>query len=683
MTLLSFFLHVWIVFWYGAVLLLYYLFYIPLLGYIRNFEILTFIFLLMVILTTFAAILLLGGIITSVGLVLVGLTCAFSSVLLNRGRLTIILFLVYAISILVAFFAEPYLKAPSYLTSSVNNLYYVMNILWITGTTLMFILFYIKQQSQIEIAEASRLKELDEAKTRLYTHITHEFRTPLTIILGITDLVEKRPEKWHKEGIREIRRNSNSLLQLVNQMLDLSKLEEGLMLKNLVNGDIIHYLKYLIESFNSLAENRQIQLTFSSPLVEFDMDYDPENLMHILSNLLANALKYTPEGGKVKVYAGLENQSRQKKERLLVRVEDTGIGIKQENLQNIFDRFYRLPDGISSSSGSGLGLALTKELVHMLNGEITVISIPEKGTIFSILLPITQTASRSNDIDNYNLKKSIAPYIDSTGGLELSEKWDEIKTTGQPIILIVEDNRDVIKYLMELLKNKYDIRAASNGKEALEKAIKIIPDIVISDVMMPLMNGYELVDRLKKDIRTSHIPIILLTAKADITSKLQGLIKGADAYLAKPFNKDELLIRLEKLIEIRKRMQEHFSQFNHVMDTDKYKSMPLELNFMQKVRNILETHIHNENFGIETLCRELPMSRAQLYRKFNALTNLTVSKYIRSIRLHKAKQLLLTTPLDVSEVAFQVGFKNLSHFSSSFTQEFGINPSKIDRKNIS
>jgi signal transduction histidine kinase/DNA-binding response OmpR family regulator len=676
MTLLSFLLQIWIVFWYGVVLLLFYLLYIPLLGPTRYFERITFIFLLATILATFVTILLLGGIISSVGLIFVGLTCAFSSVLLNKAKMTILLYGVYAVTIILAALLQPYLKVPDVITPSVNLLYYVVNILWITSTTLIFIIFYIKQQSHIEEAEATRLKELDEAKTKLYTHITHEFRTPLTIILGMADLIEKKPEEWLKKGIGEIRQKGKNLLHLVNQMLDLSKIEAGLFTKTLVNGDIIRFLSYLVESFTSLAEHRKITLSFSSSLEKYKMDYDPENLMHIVSNLLLNAIKYTAQGGEVKVFTELEVQSN-RKSTLVIHVTDTGVGIKKEDQNYIFNRFYRIQKDSSKQEGSGLGLALTKELVNLLNGQIEVSSIPGKGSTFSVHLPVTQTASPIENPEFIDLKDPVSPYISPMESAGYRERSMIDGQQNLPVLLIVEDNADLVNYLFELLKEKYYIEVATNGKEGFEKASKIIPDIIISDIMMPVMDGYEFVDQLKGDLRTSHIPVIVLTARADIPSKLKGLEKGADAYLSKPFNGEELFIRLEKLIEIRHKMQEYFSLDHPEKINPPSDSMSMENLFMEKVRTILQTHLHNEEFGIKALCRELPMSRAQLYRKFNALTNLTVSKYIRSMRLKKARELLLTSNLSISEIAYQVGFKNLSHFSTLFTEEFGINPSKI------
>ncbi len=678
LTILGYVLDISIIYWFGIVLICIYLIYMPLQAKSRNLQTINFLFLLSIILAAFVSMLLLGGIVTSMGVIFVGLTCAFSSVLLNNSRLTMILFIVYSLTILLTALFQPFLTVPDYVTPTNNLLFYVLNILWISGTTLMFILFYIKQQSDIDEAESNRLKELDEAKTRLYTNITHEFRTPLTIILGMVDLIEKQHGDAYTEELLEIRAKGKKLLHLINQMLDLSKLESGMMHKVLKNGNIILYLKYLTESFKSYAESRNIRLEFSSQLQEFYMDYDPDKLMHIVSNLLSNALKYSKDGGKVILRTQVKEEPAQEKS-FIFEVEDGGIGIDDKDLEYVFNRFYRANDtGAFSSSGTGLGLSITKEFVHLLNGDISVKSRLMEGTTFSVILPVENTATLQSSINYEGIVESITPYLDHDHDYAYPDLIKESYEDEKPILLIVEDNRDVIHYMFEILKDKYRIEIAHNGLEGLETAIRLIPDIIISDLMMPVMDGYEFLEKVKTDIRTSHIPFVILTAKADNTSKIEGFTKGSDAFLPKPFNQNELFIRLENLIESRKKIQEHFTLYPHSQNKTNIGTMPLEEAFMKQVRGIMEDNLANENFGILQLCRELTMSRAQLYRKFKALTNQTVSKYIRSVRLDKAKELLSSTNLTVSEVAFEVGYKSVSHFSTHFTREFGINPSKVN-----
>ncbi len=679
MTILGYVLKIQAIYWFGIFLICIYLIYMPLQARNRDIKIINFLFLLSIILAAFVTILLLGGIVTSMGVIFVGLSSAFSSVLLNNARVTMILFIIYSLTILLTALFQPFLTVPEYVTPTSNLLFYVLNILWISGTTLMFLLFYIKQQREIDESESKRLKELDEVKTRLYTNITHEFRTPLTIILGMADLIEKKlGDAFAKEAL-EIRAKGKKLLHLINQMLDLSKLESGMMHKDLKNGNIILYLKYLTESFKSYAESRNIRIEFSSQLQEFNMDYDPDKLMHIVSNLLSNALKYSKEGGNVILRTFVKEAPGQAKS-FIFEVEDSGIGIDDKDLEYIFNRFYRAKDTSASfSSGTGLGLSLTKEFVHLLNGNITVKSRLKEGTVFSVILPVENNATQHSNINYDGIVESIIPYLDHELDFEYEypDLLNDSHEDEKPILLIVEDNKDVIRYLVEILKDKYSIEIAYNGLEGIEKAIKVIPDIIISDLMMPVMDGYEFLEKVKTDIRTSHIPFVILTAKADNTSKIEGFTKGSDAFLPKPFNQNELFIRLENLIESRKKIQEHFIQYPLKQDKTNIGTLPLEEAFMRQVRDIMENNLANENFGISQLCREITMSRAQLYRKFKALTNQTVSKYIRSIRLNKARELLSSTNLTVSEVAFQVGFKSVAHFSTHFTREFGINPSKV------
>lgn len=567
----------------------------------------------------------------------------------------------------------------------------------------------LKAQLAMGQQEAERLKELDQFKTNFYTNITHEFRTPLTIILGMVEQVKNDPEKWYNEGLQMIRRSGQNLLRLVNQMLDLSKLEAGVLPVNMVQGDVIAYLKYVLESFHSLAESKNINLGFQSDQEELVMDYDPEKLREILSNLLSNAIKFTPEGGRVKVKAG-RWKSESLANWLQIAVTDNGIGIPQERLQHIFGRFYSPPQsprwgevpagslpekaslnntppfspslgggwgeawGLRGAAGAGIGLALTKELVNLLGGEIEVESEVNKGTVFRVMLPVRKEAGTMDAIDAEE-SPAIAPKGSAAapaGRAPFIRRSKGEKDT----LLIIEDNPDVVRYISSLLENEYRLEVAENGKEGLEKALETVPDIILSDVMMPEMDGFELCDKLKKDFRTSHIPVILLTAKADMPSRIEGLERGADAYLAKPFHKEELVVRLHKLLELRKQLQE------------RYRSMPplppangpviqIEDDFMQRVRNILETHLGDEYFGILGLCKELGMSRSQFYRKFQALSGQTVGLYFRSLRLHKAKELLLTSGLHISEIAYEVGFKDPAHFTRAFKEEFGVTPSEM------
>lgn len=523
-----------------------------------------------------------------------------------------------------------------------------------------------------ELAQKNeQLRDLDEMKSRFFTNIAHEFRTPLTIISGMANQIKENPAQWLEKGIKMISRNSDSLLNLVNQILDLRKLEAGKLQLHLVQGDVMQYLNYMLESFQSLAESKDLQLHFLPGGSALYMDYDAEKLLRIVSNLLSNAIKYTPEGGNVYLMVDQVANSVQ------IRVKDTGVGIPTDQLPFIFDRFYQVDDSATRlGEGTGIGLALTKELVKLLEGDIRVESAPGKGSTFSVILPIRQNAALTK-VEQPQLEHFIpqAPEkAEVISHLEVSEK--EL-----PSLLIVEDNLDVVQYLITCLEGLYRLEVAKDGQEGIEKAIELVPDIIISDVMMPRKDGFELCETLKTDERTSHIPIILLTAKTDDDSRISGLKKGADAYLAKPFNKQELIVWLEKLLELRRRLQERYSSLENMMPGGDA-AMQQEDEFIQKVRQAVEANLDDEDFGIVQLCRAVHLSRAQVHNKIKALTGDSTSIFIRNIRLHKAKAVLLKSDLNISQVAYEVGFRDPKYFSKTFFEAFGTLPGEWRKQKL-
>ncbi len=521
----------------------------------------------------------------------------------------------------------------------------------------------------------SDLIELDEAKTKLYTNITHEFRTPLTIILGMADTIRTKNGKQYDEEVRKIENNGRILMHLVNQMLDLSKLEAGAMPVNLIQADVILYIRYLVDLLNSLANSKNITLRFSPDPDHLMVDYDPDKMMDIVSNLVSNALKYTPPGGLVEITSALTGNVEQKLE---IRVRDNGPGIPKDLLPDIFDRFYRVENNTTQfTRGSGLGLAITKELVKLLNGSISVESVYGEGTEFILTLPVTQRAPVKTETAFADIEGRISAYIVHHHEKSHSGDTMEVVKEDKPLLLIVEDSNDVVSYLSTILEMDYNIMVAVNGKEGLEKALELVPDIILSDVMMPEMDGIELLDRVKNDIRTSHIPVVILTARADISSRLTGLERGADAYMEKPFVREELILQLKKLIELRKKLRERYSAIR-LFNKPEEREYHFEDSFMQRVHNTMSAHL-NDEFDIKWLCQEVAMSRTQLYRKFKSLTERTVSEYFRSFRLHKAKELLMSSDIRVAEAAYRTGFRNISHFSRVFTKEFGINPCKVNK----
>ncbi len=555
---------------------------------------------------------------------------------------------------------------------------------------------HLRQAFEMKQFEAEQLQKVDQMKSHFYTNLSHEFRTPMTVILGMADQITNQPKKKLSHIARMIKRNGRNVLHLINQMLDLSKLESNTMTFNFVQGDILQYLRYLTESFHSLAASKGIHLDFYSELDSVFMDYDPDKILSIVSNLLSNAIKFTPPGGAVvfevaqyKHVGQTDFDASVNGAKLQLKVSDTGIGIEKPDLPLIFDRFYQANNTtIDSGEGTGIGLSLTKELVEKFEGTIDVESTPGEGTEFTILLPVKQTAPRITGLTELALgDEKIGSFLQA-GALQVQRslansirQQQDISENGgipkgeQPLLLVIEDSPDVIQYLRLCLEVDYTIITAVNGKEGIEKAIETIPDIIISDVMMPEKDGFEVCETLKQDERTSHIPIILLTAKATVDDRLKGLTRGADAYLSKPFDKKELFIRLRKLIQLRQTLQKRY-QSGEIPLPSKDIAHKIEDIFITKLNALVNENIDNDNLGPEFLCKKMGMSRSQLHRKVNALTGKSISIYIRSLRLHKSKSLLLFTDLNISEIAYEVGFHNPSRLSEYFKEQFGISPSE-------
>jgi len=525
---------------------------------------------------------------------------------------------------------------------------------------------FLEQQKQ-------KIEALDLSKSALYTNITHEFRTPLTVILGMASKMPRyfkdRNSFRNQEALSLIERNGAQLLNLINQLLDLSKLESKAMPLELEQGDIVAYIKYLFESFHSYADSKNIRLHFSREKAAIVMDFDRNIIQKIISNLIANAIKFTPNEGIINLHIGTQEDNY-----LQITIQDSGIGIAEEKLPFIFNRFYQA-HSISEQSeiGTGIGLALTKELVTLLNGTIEVSSLLKEGSIFKVTLPMTRNALPSTTPLSVKKKGMEWMYPSATESLS-AIPTAKVTSTDQAQLLIVEDNADVQTYLKSCLEEQYQLLFAKDGQEGIEIAFEQIPDIIISDVMMPRKDGLELCDTLKKDTRTSHIPIILLTAKASVDNRIEGLQKGADAYLAKPFQPEELAIRLEKLLELRRTLQARYASTDTVVP-DTNPAFQLEDEFVIQIRTLVLENLDNPAFNTEALAKSLFLSRQQVHRKLTALTNLSASHFIRSIRLQEAKKLIQTTDKSITEIAFDVGFKEVSYFSRSFAENFGHPPS--------
>ncbi len=532
------------------------------------------------------------------------------------------------------------------------------------------LLYRIRLRQHLEHQEALRLQELDEVKTKLYTNITHEFRTPLTVILGMTEQLAGEQKADAVRGKLDIiQRNGENLLHLVNQLLDLAKLESGKLSLHLVQADMVQYLRYVAGSFHSFAASKDIELHFLPHAEQFQMDFDKDRILHILSNLLSNAVKFTGMGGHIYLQTAREG------ERFLIKVKDTGSGIPADKLPHIFDRFYQVDDSRTrQGEGSGIGLTLVHELVHLMSGDISVQSQPGKGTEFIVSLPVTRAAPLADDqpgvspLRGHVLLQTPPKFAEETNGPDL------------PLLLTVEDNADVAEYIRSCLEGQFRIIHAANGDKGIEKGLAEIPDLIVSDVMMPVKDGFELVQTLKQDARTNHIPIVLLTAKADIASKLEGLERGADAYLPKPFHPKELQLLLRNLLDWQRRLQEKYAgQDFSVADVTEPGAGVADLQnaFLEQATRFILARLADADFGNDELGREMAMSESQLNRKIKALTGQTLSLFIRSVRLREGRKLLANTNLTVSEIAYAVGFTDPAYFSRTFSAEFGKAPSSF------
>lgn len=537
-------------------------------------------------------------------------------------------------------------------------------------------MFYYLQRRRIEHqSEAQRLKEVDSLKTRLYTNITHEFRTPLTVISGMASQLREQPQQWLERGVPLIERNSQRLLELVNQMLDLSKLESGKMTLQLYQADLIRFLKFICNNLHSMAERQDVELHFYAEESDIIMDFDREKMQQLISNLLSNAVKFSPAGGHV--YLTVRQPS---KSEVQLRVRDTGPGIPESELPRIFDRFYQVDDSNTrQAEGSGIGLALVKELVRLMEGRIEVNSTVGEGTTFILCLPVRRTAEP--EPADRALPQVIAASVGDQVLPEQPMNSAGLVNSDRPEILLIEDNADVVAYLVSCLEPSYRILVGTDGQEGIEIAQDRIPDLIITDVMMPRKDGFEVCRSLKADQRTSHIPIIMLTARADQASKLSGLEEGVDAYLAKPFHRDELLIRIRKLLESRQQLQAYFLAAAGLgKGTQFLREAPeperADNQFVQQVRKVVEEHLDDYEFTVEALSRAVALSTSQLHRKLSALTGYSPQKFIRYIRLQRAQELLQTTDWSITAIALESGFNDPNYFGRVFRKELGCAPSE-------
>lgn len=527
------------------------------------------------------------------------------------------------------------------------------------------------QQLKLE-QETAQIRQMNEMKSRFFANISHEFRTPLNLILA--------PLRQHSANIpgKEIgmmRRNADRLLRLVNQLLDLSKVEVGMLTLDKRIIEVSSFLQNLAQSFVPLASSKGIEYQINIPERDYLIESDPDKLEKIIYNLLSNAFKFTPSGGKVAIHVLIAQKNR-----LRLSVSDTGIGIAEEMRDKIFDRFYQVDSSHTRAyEGTGIGLALTKELIELFDGEIEMESQEGQGSVFTISIPIQLLdASAVANSDIWTVPPTIAapPVVVNQAPSAIAPVNTESKE--QAHLLLVEDNGDLRNYLQAQLSEQFQVSVAEDGEVGLQRAKALVPDLIISDIMMPKLDGIGLTKALRSDDITSHIPILLLTARDDGETKIKGFATGAEQYLLKPFEQEELLARINGLLEQRRVLQEKFGRAV-VLEPKAITLTDRDASLLENLVEIIEDNMETEAFSVDQLQKEIGMSRMQLHRKLKALTNQSASEFIRSIKLKRAAQLLQQGGLQVTEVAYRSGFNHLSYFAKCFKEEFGSSPTDYAR----
>lgn len=561
---------------------------------------------------------------------------------------------------------------------------------YIMGGAVIFVVLlalYVSQRFKTRRNRAllEKEREVDRLKSDFFANISHEFRTPLSMILGPIDtMLMAIQESGHRLQLELMKRNASRLLRMINQILELSKLQFGRPQLMVARCDAVQIIRGIAATFQSMAETKGIQLNVECDEPEIPLYCNREQIETVCVNLLSNAFKFTDAGESISVVLASDSPSDGKypSGALVLRVMDRGIGIPPEDVVHIFDRYYRA--GTASEKqygGTGIGLALTKELVELHGGEIYVSSEVGKGTSVSVMLPLGVAHLHENQIasetDRGASVRTLLPNetaVPPTG--EALAEAPEASDGDKPIVLLLDDNEDVRVYVRSILDRTYTLLEASDGEEGLRLARAFIPDLIVSDVMMPAMNGYEVCRQVRRDEKTSHIPLILLTAKASIDSRIEGLETEADMYLNKPFVPRELLLCIQNLIQSRRKLRERYNRQVVLKPVDIAINSTDEI-FLERLMKTLEENYADEDFGVEQLSATIGMSRSQLHRKLHALTNESCSQFIRSFRLQRAMALLKKRHASISEIAYMVGFSSAPYFNRCFSQQYGCTPSSV------
>jgi signal transduction histidine kinase/DNA-binding response OmpR family regulator len=563
-------------------------------------------------------------------------------------------------------------------TPTQTNIFFFLNVSIFAIVNIYLISMILRLNFTVEerlFVKNIKLNEMDLLKSRFFANISHEFRTPLSLILGpIEDKLNASSLALaDKEDLKMVKRNANRLLDLVNQLLDLSKLEAGKLELQLTEGNLDEFIRIQVASFDSLAESKQIRFSKHISNLGGRVCFDADKLDKIISNILLNAFKFTLPGGSVVL--GMHTSPTSE---LLLTVTDTSKGIPYEDQSLVFSPFYQSKHTTDDGQiGTGLGLSLVNELVKLYGGQINLASQPDVGTTISVVIPAKNKINASKDKGIIPPSSTNYPRFDT----EIVSEEEPIEDLHPDSILVVEDNPDLRNFIAAGFKNQFTVFIAKDGAEGLSLALEHIPNLIISDVMMPTMDGIELTDKIKSDERTSHIPVVLLTAKADAESRMQGYKTGADDYLAKPFSTEELHVRVANLIEQRKKLAVKFRE-----GLTKHVPMPeqpaivhepsLDEKFVKRAKEIVEENINASGFGVEKLADEMHLSRAQLFRKFKALIETSPIEFINDIRLNRAAEMIRNKEDTLAQISYAVGYNEQSYFAKRFRKKFGVSPSE-------
>lgn len=539
----------------------------------------------------------------------------------------------------------------------------------------------LKNQLLVEKVQRENEENLHQLKLRIFTNISHEFRTPLTLILSPLEFImaKKNHDKDTREHLEMIRRNANRLRMLINQIIDFRRFELGKIEYNPVRTDLIRLCRDICIHFESYAVDKSVSFRMDSLFSCMEMNLDPEKLDKVIFNLISNAFKYTPDGGSIRlnVYesdanpattTGFSTNPELSGKVIAIRVSDSGPGVPDDDIPKLFDRFYRSGNGMLQ--GTGIGLHLCSEYTRLHKGAITVENLPEKGLAVTVLLPVMP-----DEVNSGTIKKTSKRWEAQRADVNIEEDMRENRKKLTHSILVIEDNLDMQRQIRILLENDYKVVFASNGKQGLEMAREIYPDLVLSDIIMPEMDGLELCRRLKEDLQTSHIPVILLTALSETDKQVDGLEIGADAYITKPFDNKLLKAQISNLLNSRIRLQKSFKDSEEKWAGD-INLNQRDKNLIEKSVQIIEKHLLDSGFSVEQLSQKLGVSRSSLHRKMKALTNQSATEFIRYVRLRKAVKLMKEGLLNIDEICYAVGFNSHSYFTQCFKQQFGKTPTE-------